>query len=168
MDTSTIENARWTGSERSTFVATIDGVQTWCPADRADLWGVEPAAYAPTLAETRSAALANLEGALAAKVAEGVVIHGATFAISDQAQNMMMAVRLAMATATPGAFDGDWRDAWGVNRTLTEAEFVALTEAAYARRKALGDVYAAKVEAVLLAADVAALDAMDLGAGWPA
>jgi hypothetical protein len=44
MTTRTITGARWTDATRATFVALVDGVQTFCPADRAALWGVTPAA----------------------------------------------------------------------------------------------------------------------------
>lgn len=51
--TRTIENARWTGPAHDMFVATVDGEETYCPADRATLWDVTPAAEWSHIASAR-------------------------------------------------------------------------------------------------------------------
>lgn len=123
---------------------------------------------APSLDALKGVAGAALEAEYAARLGAGAAWSGRAWAITPEHAAMLDLVLAAVDRYGADKHDGTWTDRAGTSVPVTAAELPGLAEACFDRAAALGRVYGQHLGAILSAPDAAALDAVDVTAGWPA
>lgn len=140
------------------------------PAER----GLSPTAPAPTFEDLRSSKLAATNTAAALLLAAGAPVGGGLHVALDDGSRADLTAMAATAAASgtvswPGSYSRGWISIENVRIPI------ATPAAGLALAATVGDWYARLVQhrrdlkdEVLAAQDLAALDAIDINAGWPA
>jgi hypothetical protein len=119
-----------------------------------------------TLNEAKAAAMAAIRSKRWAVETGGVVINGATIR-TDETSQMKLNGAVALFANDPTLTAVDWEAQPGVWVQVDAATMKAIGVAAGRHVQACFSHARALSEAVNAAADQAALDAIDIGAGWP-
>ena len=127
-------------------------------------WLVESEAV--PLAELRAAKLAALAARRWQAETAGITVEGVPVMSDRESQGLI--VGAALQAVIDPAYTLRWKTAAGAFVALSATELLAVAQAVRAHVQACFDREAALTEAINAAADVAALDAADIGAGWPA
>lgn len=149
-----------TDAQYARWVQNTDGLR-WNGTD------LEPYTPAPSLETARALRKADAASQLAARLAAGMPWQGKVLQIDDASQSRILAGKaLADAGTLPAGFA--WRMADNSALLLDAAGMQAMAEAAGTYVYALRAHYWSLVDAIAAAPDLAAVEAIDVTAGWPA
>ncbi|MBW6402022.1 DUF4376 domain-containing protein [Roseomonas sp. HJA6] len=139
-------------------------------SDVAEGWSWDGMAFAPpappALAVAQAARKAAARQGLDARIAAGMPYGGATLQIDETSQARISAAVLLAQYELPAGFA--WRMADNSAVPIDAAGMIAMGRQAAEYVAALRAHYWGLADAIAAAPDAAALDAIDLAAGWPA
>lgn len=142
-----------------------DGTLTPCSTEAGEAEAFI-AAY-DRLPSDKTILIQSVKTLLAAKISAGFPYQGHAFQIDDVSQNHMVATMADFIAGNANAHGGYWRSAANVNVTMTATECETFLQAAKAYKMACIRNTQSKIDLIVAAANKAALDAVDITAGWP-
>lgn len=133
--------------------------------EQVDLTPEEIAARTPTLAQARTDKLAALSERRWQAETGGTLVGGVPVK-TDASSTAKITAAYVQAKENPN-FTVNWKVATAMFVTLDAATIIAIGDAVTAHVQACFDNEMALTASIMLAADVAALDAIDINSGWP-
>lgn len=133
--------------------------------EQVDLTPEEIAARTPTLAQARTDKLAALSERRWQAETGGTLVNGVPVK-TDSSSTAKITAAYVQAKEDPN-FTVNWKVDTAMFVTLDAATIMAIGDAVTAHVQACFDNEMALTASIMLAADVAALDAIDIASGWP-
>jgi hypothetical protein len=96
----------------------------------------------------------------------GIVVSGTAIPTDEQTRTVLTGVRLKTVTDTPFSVP-DWKVSNGVFASLNETQIIAISDAVAAHVQACFTRERQLTDLINAATTAAALDAIDIDAGWP-